>query len=93
LQCSQCEECLCGARFELNLPLEDAIRSHACSLHARMCATNGIPLECPLPCRLTLQILSNHWKAQPFCNSPRYPNHKLCRRTDDATQHHDVTQH
>jgi hypothetical protein len=34
--------------FRQESTLEDAIGSHACSLEANLCMTNGIPLGCPL---------------------------------------------
>jgi hypothetical protein len=34
--------------FRRKITFEDAIGSHACSLEARMCVTNGIPLGCSL---------------------------------------------
>jgi hypothetical protein len=37
-----------GARFSTGFTREDAIGSHACSLEASRCATNGIPLRCSL---------------------------------------------
>jgi beta-glucosidase-like glycosyl hydrolase len=35
--------------FEQDFALDDGIGSHACSLEANMCGTNGIPLGSPLP--------------------------------------------
>jgi hypothetical protein len=37
-----------GAGFREKLALDDAIGSHACSLEAIICVTNGIPLGCSL---------------------------------------------
>jgi hypothetical protein len=80
-------KCQCTVTvFEQDFALEDAIGSHACSLEAITCVTNG------------LFLLGCHYLNVSSFLRPRntegtgtgcfqYPNHELCHYINDVTQH------
>jgi hypothetical protein len=81
--------CGCGCCtvpiFRQKFALEDAIGSHACSLEANMCVTNGIPLGSPL--LLPAGIVNHVTPLKVLAtrpNSGRWlsANHKLCHATE-----------